>query len=565
MYILGISAFYHDSAAALIKDAQVICAAEEERFTRIKHDNQFPLKSIQFCLDKAGISVDDIAYVAYYEKPLLKFERILENFIKTYPLSLTPFLESIPDWLGKKIKVEQDIKKRIGFKGKIFFVPHHLSHAAASFYPSPFDESAILTVDGIGEYQTTGLWHGKENKITPLKQLDFPNSLGLLYSTCTAFLGFRVNEDEYKVMGLSAYGTPSNIKAMHQLVDIKEDGSFKMNMKFFSFRQSFKMWNQNFEKLFGKPRREDEAIVKKHEDFAASIQKVTEEIYFKILNHLHSLTRSKNVCIGGGVALNALANGKIYSETQFKNAYILGAAGDSGTALGCALFVYHSILGNKKRYPVKNLNLGSSYSDNEIESTLKRSGTNYKKMTEEELIEKTASLLEKNKIIGWFQDQMEFGPRSLGSRSILANPKPAFIKAAVNKIKKREQFRPFAGSILQEKVHDYFKVPEKNHFSPFMTFCFEVKEKKKKDLESIVHKDQSCRIQTVNKNNGIYYKLISKFYEKTGVPCILNTSFNVNHEPIVETPKQAVEDFLKTTMDYLIIGNFLVSKEGRRV
>jgi len=564
MYILGISAFYHDSAAALVEDGRILYAVEEERFTRIKHDNQFPYQAVKFCLEEAGISITDVDYVSYYEKPLLKFERILENFVKTYPFSLVPFLRGMPEWFGDKIKIERIIKKQLRYRGKVFFIPHHLSHAATSFYPSLFQKSAVLTADGVGEYQTTGLWYGEDNTVTPLKSISFPDSLGLLYSTFTAFLGFRVNEDEYKVMGLAAYGDPSYINKIYQIIDIKDDGSFRMNMKFFGFRESFRMWSKNFEKLFGKPRLKDQSVTQRDRDLAASIQKVTEEIYFRMLNHLYQITKSKNVCIGGGVGLNALANGKIYQKTPFKNVYIFGAAGDSGGAMGSALFVYHQLLNNKARHPIGSLYLGSDYTGEEIESILKKFELNYTEMGENELLQKTAEHLAQNKIVGWFQGQMEFGPRALGSRSILAKPNPYKMKEEVNKIKIREQFRPFAGSVLQEKVHEYFEVPESRHLSPFMTFCFKVGEGKKKELAAIVHKDNTCRIQTVNEDNGLYCKLIKRFYEITGVPCILNTSFNLKGEPIVENPKQAIEDFLKTEMDYLVIGSFVVSKANRK-
>lgn len=557
MNILGISAHYHDSAAALIMDGDVACATEEERFSRIKHDNGFPFQAIDFCLRESKLDISNVDAVAYYEKPLLKFERILETFVETYPRSLNPFLKSIPDWLGQKIKIEHLIRKKLKYKGNIYFIPHHYSHAASTFYVSPFDEAAILTIDGVGEYQTTGLWTGENQKITPLKQLAFPNSLGLLYSTFTSFLGFKVNDDEYKVMGLAAYGKPIYVDKLHKMIGVKVDGSFKLNLDYFSFRESFRMWSQKFENLFGKPRLPNEPMTLHHKNLAASIQKTTEEIYFKMLNHLFTLTKSKNLCLSGGVALNALANGKIYQNTPFKKIYVLGAAGDSGAATGAGLFVYHSILGNKKRNHLKTLALGSSYSNSGIKDVLDKYSVSYECFHKRaELIEKVAILLSQNKVVGWFQGKMEFGPRALGSRSILANPKPRWMKERVNLIKIREQFRPFAGSVLQEKVHELFEVPEKNHFSPFMIFCFQVKPEKRKEISAIVHKDGTCRIQTVNQGNGPYYQLIKKFCKITGVPCVLNTSFNLKGEPIVENPRQAIEDFLRTKMDFLVIGDF---------
>jgi len=562
MFILGISAFYHDSAAALIKDGIVITAAEEERFTRIKHDNSFPINSIEFCLKEAGITIDDVANIAYYEKPLLRFERILDMVIKAYPFTLKPFVRGIPEWINEKIKVEQKIRKKLKFKKNISYIPHHLSHASASYYSSGFKSSAILTIDGIGEYQTTALWKGHGNKILPIKLINFPDSIGLLYSTFTAFLGFRVNEDEYKVMGLAAYGKPIYTKQIYQLMDVKEDGSFKLNLSFFKFREEFKMWSNKFEDTFGKPRHQTHQVTQKHKDIAASIQKVTEEVYFKILNHLYSVTKEKNLSIGGGVALNALANGKIFDNTPFKNVYIVGPAGDGGNALGAAFFAYYHILNHKKMPPrVDNLYLGSSYSDSEIEAVLKAKNIAYKRISsEKELIEKSAKLLSEEKIIGWFESRMEYGPRALGARSILAHPKKRGMKEKVNKIKIRELFRPFAGSILQGHLDNYFEIPKNVYFSPFMVFCFVVKEKMRKNMASIVHEDFTCRIHTVTEADGRYFKLIKEFYRITKIPIILNTSFNLKGEPIVETPEQAIDDFLKTSLDYLIIGNFIVSK-----
>jgi len=574
MLILGISAYYHDSAACLIKDGKILTAVEEERFSRIKHDNGFPHKAIEFCLKSQNINPEDIKHIAYYEKPLLKFERILETFIDTYPLSLRPFLKGMPEWLDYKIKVEATIRK-LGFKNEIFFMPHHFSHAAAAFYPSSFKEAAILTVDGVGEWQTTGLWKGENKDLYTFKLLHFPNSLGLLYSTFTSFLGFKINEDEYKLMGLAAFGKPTFVNKIHSIVDIKDDGSFKLNLKYFGFREGFSMYNRRFEELFGKARKPEEKSTKHHANLAASIQTVTEEIYFKMLNYLYLITKTENLCLSGGVALNALANGKIYEKTPFKKVYVFGAAGDSGAAVGAGLFIHYNLFAKRhsgeqgdkpstsdSRIVVKNLYFGSEYSNEQIESILKKYKLKYKKFTnEDELINKTAKLLSQGKIIGWFQGRCEFGPRALGNRSILCKPNPRSMKTKMNIIKKREQFRPFAGSILQNKVQEYFKISEKNLWSPFMTFCFKVKKDKKKDLAAIVHADDTCRIQTVNKINGRYYLLIKKFYELTGIPCILNTSFNLKGEPIVENPEQAIKDFLKTRMDCLVAGDFLVLRK----
>lgn len=561
MLILGISGFYHDSAATIIKDGKILTAIEEERFSRKKHDNSFPFKAIEFCLKSNGISINDIDYVAYYEKPLLKFERILETFVATYPFSLKPFLKAIPEWLGEKIKIEYIIKKKVGFKGKVFFVPHHLSHASAAFLTSPFKKAAILTIDGVGEVPTTGMWIGGGSGIKGIAEIRFPHSLGLFYSTWTAFLGFGVNSDEYKVVGLAAYGKPIYKDKVAKLIKINEDGSFELDLSYFSFRESFQMWSGKFAKAFGKPRKSSDPITKIHKDLAASLQAVTEDVYFRILRNLYNETHIQNLCISGGVALNSLANGKIYKNTKFKNIYGFGPAGDSGASVGAALYVYTNILKRKREDGPKTLYLGSEHNAEHIKSVLKESNLKYKEIKDEKvLIEKIAKSLSKNKVVGWFTGRMEFGPRALGSRSILANPRLRSMKATVNKIKKREPFRPFAGSVLQERVHELFEVPERNHYSPFMNFCFLVKDDSVNKIASIVHNDKTCRIQTVNKDNGRYYRLIKKFYEITGIPCVLNSSFNLSFEPIIEDPKHAVYDFKNSSMDVLVIESFVVEK-----
>lgn len=563
MYILGISAYYHDSAAALIKDGSVVCAFEEERFSRIKHDNNFPFAAINKCLDEEKIKISDIKYIAYYEKPLLKFERIVENFIETYPKGLNTFLKSIPEWLGYKIKVEHTIKNKLKFKKKIFFIPHHLSHASSAYYPSGFKDAAILSIDGVGEYETTTLWKASGTDIEQIKYLDFPQSLGLLYSTFTAYLGFKVNNDEYKMMGLSAYGKPKYVNKIKQLISIKDDGSFDLKLKYFSFRESFKMWSSKLENLLGKPRQYGGKITQRDMDIASSIQVVTEEIYFKIINHLKEITGAKNLCITGGVALNSLANGKLYDKCDFENIYNLGAAGDSGAAIGCALFVYHGLLKNGKRHKIDSLRIGNSYSEDYIEKVLINQNVKYiKYKNRNKLINDCALLLSKNKIVGWFEGRMEFGPRALGSRSIIANPKMRSMKDNINKIKKREEFRPFACSVLEEKADFLFEVPKNTSHFPFMNFCFKTKKGKQKLIASIVHEDNTCRIQTVSKDGGNYFSLIQKFYEITGIPCLLNTSFNVGNEPIVENPENALSDFFHNPIDVLVLENFLVYRDN---
>jgi len=597
MYILGISAYYHDSAAVLVKDGKVICAIEEERFTRIKHDNSFPSQAVEWCLAEAQISINDIDSISYYEKPLLKFERTLDMFIQTWPRSLISFVQNMPELLGEKLSVEHTIRKKLAYKGKIVFTPHHLSHAAAAYYSSPFSSTAILTIDGVGEYQTTALWRAKDGKIKLIKDIHFPHSLGLFYSTCAAYLGFKVNEDEYKLMGLAAYGKPVYLNKLKKIIDIKNDGSFQLNMNYFSFRENGQMWSKQFETLFGKPRLTQDKLTQRYRDIAKSVQTLTEQIYIRILNHLYEITREENICISGGVALNALANGFIHSQTQFKNSHIFGPSGDSGAALGSALYSYRALapqsLGRSGVIPAKAgiqtkisaLSLGSSYSNSEIEIVLKKYNLKYKKLSEKALIASASQALNEGKIIGWFQGRCELGPRALGNRSILCRPSPRSMKTKVNIIKIREQFRPFAGSILQNHVHEYFEVPEKNFYAPFMNYCFMVKKTllrtrlrkgKGNPLAAITHVDGTCRIQTVSPypadstnltnstnstNSDLYFKLISEFYRLSGIPCILNTSFNLKGEPIVESPEQAIKDFRNTKLDVLFIGSFAVYRE----
>jgi carbamoyltransferase len=562
MYILGISAYYHDSAAVLIKDGIVLCAIEEERFTRVKHDNGFPIHAVEWCLASSKIEIKNIDVISYYEKPLLRFERILDMFIQMWPHSLISFVKNMPKLLGEKLTIEDTIRKKLNYKGKIVFTPHHLSHAAAAYYSSPFTSSALLTIDGVGEYQTTALWKAKNGKIELINDIYFPHSLGLFYSTCAAYLGFKVNEDEYKLMGLAAYGKPKYIHKLKKAIDIKKDGSFNLDMSFFSFRAAPRMWSHKFELLLGKPRHPREKFTQRHADIAKSVQILTEQIYINILNHLHNITKEENISISGGVALNALANGLIHTQTPFKKSHIFGPAGDSGATLGTSLYTHHALYATRySPTPIPSLSLGSHYSDSEIEIVLKKYNLTYKKLSEEKLIDSAAQALNKGKIIGWFQGRCEFGPRALGNRSILCKPSPFSMKTKVNIIKIREQFRPFAGSILQDYVHEYFDVPEEQYYAPFMNYCFIVKKVKRKELAAIVHFDNTCRIQTVSKYDGLYYQLINEFYKLSHIPCVLDTSFNLKGEPIVESPEQAVSDFIKTEIDTLFIGSFMVSKE----
>lgn len=559
MYILGISAFYHDSAAAIISDGVVRAAAAEERFSRKKHDNSFPAQAIAFCLKEAGISITDVDTIAYYERPLRKFERILDTSTRTYPRSLGMFVNAMPGWLSTKIRVEKIIRDTTGYTGDVLFVPHHLSHAAMAFFPSPYTEAAILTVDGVGEYQTTALWYGTGTEIRRIASLDFPHSLGLLYSTITAFLGFRVNDEEYKVMGLAGYGNPTLLKPLSQTIEVKGDGSFKLNLAYFSFRESSHMWSRSLEGLLGAPRRPGSEITQRHKDIAASIQSLTEDVYFKMLNHLHAKTRSMHLCIGGGVALNARANGKIFEATAFSDAYIVGAAGDDGAAIGAALYAHHQKA--LQRTPLRTLSLGTSYDSDAIEAQLKKSGLPYTRCdSKNELAQCTAKLISEGKIVGWYQGNMEFGPRALGNRSILADPRNAHTKDVMNRVKGREGFHPFACSILEERAAEYFDIPSHRTDYSFMTFCVRVKQSARNLIPAVLHIDDTCRIQTVSTVHDPYYSLIKAFEDLTQIPCVLNTSFNRRGEPIVETPEQAVADFAAMEIDALAIGTFIVVK-----
>jgi carbamoyltransferase len=559
MYILGISAFYHDSAAALLKDGEIVAAAQEERFSRIKHDPDFPTKAINYCLSTAGISAKELDYVGFYEKPFVKFERILFSHLATFPKSYISFLMATPLWLKEKLWIPSLIQKKLDYKGEVLMIEHHLSHAGSSFLVSPFMESAILTIDGVGEWSTAAYGVGKENKIELLQEMRFPHSPGLLYSAFTYYLGFKVNSAEYKVMGLAPYGEPVFYDLiMKELVDLKADGSFKLNMKYFSYDYGLKMTNSRFDKLFGAPRRAPESEIKKiHQDVAASLQKVTEEIVLKMASHLYKETGLKNLCLAGGVALNCLANSRISKETQFKDIFIQPGSSDAGGAVGVAAYIYYTLLNNQRNFVWKDAYLGPGYSQEEIKDFLIRKGISYGEYNRQELLKITAKLLAEQNIIGWFQGRMEFGPRSLGNRSILADPRKAENKDRVNqKVKYRESFRPFAPSIIWEKAKDYFEIERE---SPFMLLTFKVKSN---GIPAVTHVDGTSRLQTVKREeNELFYDLLAEFYDLTGCPALLNTSFNLRGEPIVCTPEEAYLSFMRSGMDYLILGNFVLDKK----
>lgn len=562
MYILGISCWFHDSAACLIKDGVPIAAVEEERFTRVKHDNSFPENAIKFCLDYAGISADDLDFVVFYEKPMLKFDRILQMVVENFPHSFSVFYEAVPSWANEKLRLPGILRKKFGYEGKVLFIRHHLSHAASAFFASPFNEAAILTIDALGEYTTTAIHYGKGNEIKTLKEIHFPNSLGLFYSAVTSYLGFRVNNDEYKVMALAAYGKPRYYKEFKEIIDVKPDGSFSLNKKYFTFTSKERMFSKKFEEKFGPPRKPNEPIEKRHMDIAATLQTITEEIVIKIARYAYKLTKSENLCLAGGVAFNSVANGKLWKEGIFKNIFIQPAAGDAGGSLGAALYAYNKILGNERNYVMQDVYLGPSFTNKKIKDFLEENSIDYEKLSNSKLVKEVANLIASGKTVGWFRGRMEFSYRALGNRSILADPSNPEMKERLGRIKKREWFRPFAPTILFERIDEYL---EHACEAPFMIMTFNVKKEKKKDLIASLHVDGTTRPQTLRRKvNEKYYDLIKEFEKIKGIPALLNTSFNRKGEPIVCTPEQAYNDLKNTEMDYLVLGNYLISKNKKR-
>lgn len=589
MYILGISAFYHDSAAALIKDGDIIAAAQEERFTRKKHDYSFPAQAVQYCLNEAKISVKDVNYVAFYDKPFIKFERILETYLAYAPFGIQSFIKAVPLWIKKKLWMRDLITNELGYKGTMIFPEHHESHAASAFFPSPYQEAAILTMDGVGEWATASFGVGKDNAISLKAEIKFPHSLGLLYSAFTYYTGFRVNSGEYKLMGLAPYGRPKYKDIiLNDLIDLKQDGSFKLNMRYFNYCAGLTMTNKRFDKLFGGPPRKPESKLRGRDmDLAKSIQEVTEEIMLKMAKHAYEVTGKEYLVLAGGVALNCVGNGRILRESPFKDIWIQPATGDAGGALGAALFTWYQYLGNKrvadnKHDFQKGSYLGPCYTNDEIIAFLKDKGISYVEIRDEDIPEKIADLIADQKVIGWFQGRMEFGPRALGSRSIIGDARSPKMQETMNlKIKFRESFRPFAPTVLKEDVSDYFEIDKE---SPYMLLVAPVKQSKRKKVEvdeerlfglaklniersvipAVTHVDYSARIQTVNtESNPLCHKMIEKFKEKYGCPVIINTSFNVRGEPIVATPEHAYRCFMRTNMDYLVMGNALLEKKDQ--
>ena len=561
MNILGISCYYHDSAAALIQDGKLIAASHEERFTRKRHDSDFPTNAIEYCLREGKITINDIDYIGFYDKPLVKFDRILQTYIATWPRSFASFFKAMPVWVNEKMWIPQTIKKKLGYDGPILFAEHHMSHAASAFLVSPFDEAAIITLDGVGEWDTTTFGIGKGTSIDLLKTIHFPHSLGLFYSALTYYLGFKVNSAEYKVMGLAPYGTPIYYDTMVQnLIDIKPDGSFRLNMKYFIYDWALKMTGRKFESLFGHPRREQEsAMTQFHKDMAASLQKVTDEIVLKIARHVHQETGLSNLCMAGGVALNCVANSKVLMQTPFQEMFIQPAAGDAGGAVGAAYYIYNTVLGHKRDYRMTHAFFGPSYSDEEISEFLNSREIPFQQLNGSDLLQTVAHLMKEQNVIGWFQGRMEYGPRALGSRSIIADARnPENWKRVNLKIKFRESFRPFAPTVLEERTGEYF---EFDRPSPYMLFVAQVREDKR-TIPAITHVDGSARLQTISREqHELYYDLITEFDRQTGCPVIINTSFNVRGEPIVCSPQDALTCFMRTDMDFLVMGSYLLDKK----
>lgn len=589
--ILGISAYYHDSAACIVRDGKIVAAAQEERFSRKKHDERFPRNAVQFVLKQSGCTIQELDAVIFYDKPFQKFNRLLETYLSFAPKGFTSFVRAMPVWLSDKLWLSDILAKELQYDGTILFTEHHEAHAASAFFPSPFERAAIVTVDGVGEYATTSIALGEKNRITILEEQHFPHSLGLLYSAFTYFTGFKVNSGEYKVMGLAPYGVPRFAETIKQnLFELRDDGSFRMNMDYFNYAAGLTMTNDRFASLFeGPPRSPESPLTHREMDLAASIQSVTEEVMMKIVHHARELTGENNLCLAGGVALNCVANGKILRSGLFESMWIQPAAGDAGGALGAALTAHYHYFGNERIVGTHDAQsgsyLGTEYNDDEIELMLHRKNNPFKKYSgHEDLCKEVASLLSQGKVIGWFQGRMEFGPRALGNRSILGDARSPEMQKTMNlKIKFRESFRPFAPSVLAEHSQEWFDLSSD---SPYMLLVADVLPEHRTELKegenelnglaqlnrvrsaipAVTHIDYSARVQTVHREtNPLYHQLISEFYALTGCPVIVNTSFNVRGEPIVESPEDALRCFLRTEMDILVIGNILLRKEEQPI
>ena len=570
-FILGISCYYHDASAALLEDGRVVAAVEEERFTRKKHDTSFPINAITHCLKSRKITIKDVAFIGFYEKPFLKFERVLFQHLEKFPLSLKTFLNSMPSWINEKLRIIMTLRKKLKYKGDVIFIEHHLAHAASSFLVSPFREAAILTIDGVGEWSTTTYGIGRGNDIHLMKEIRFPHSLGLLYSAITAYLGFRVNNSEYKVMGLAAYGDMNResnpyYRKFKKVIDIKKDGSYRLDMSYFVYHYKDKMPSKKLCRLLGAPvRRPESEVTQMHKDIASALQLIYEETLFKMLNHLYDKTRCKNLVLAGGCALNSVANGKILKNTCFEHIWIQPNASDGGSSIGVASYLYHALLGHKRDYHLKDAYLGHGYSTEEIKYFLNKSRIKYSEFRNDgELIQTTARLIYENNVIGWFQGKIEWGPRALGNRSILANPCNPEARDLLNaKVKHREKFRPFAPVVCKEDSLEYFDcddpIPEP---VDFMLMVYPIKKKWHKEISSVTHVDGSGRLQTISRDqNSLYYDLIKEFGSLSGIPILINTSFNIRGEPIVCAPYDAYKCMMGTGIDFLVMDRFLIKRE----
>jgi len=587
MNILGISAFYHDSAACLLRDGEILAAAQEERFTRRKHDHDFPVNAITYCLREGGIAAGQLDYVAFYDKPFVKFDRILETYLSFPPRGISSFIKAVPLWLKQKLWIPDIIQKETGYEGKVLFPEHHESHAASAFFPSPFTRAAFLTIDGVGEWATASFGVGHDNRVRIISELHFPHSLGLLYSAFTYFTGFKVNSGEYKVMGLAPYGEPKYVRAIYDhLIDLCEDGSFQMNMEFFDYCTGLTMTNGKFDAVFGGPPRQPEtALTQREMDLARSIQDVTEEVMLRMSRHVRKLTGEKYLCLAGGVALNCVGNGKLLREGIFDDLWIQPAAGDAGGALGAAYIVHYHHLGSAPAHKTgrdlqRGSYLGPAYDDAALREFLEARALPFDFYGTEEMLDVVSDAIIAGKVIGWFQGRMEFGPRALGSRSIIGDARSAEMQKKMNlKIKYRESFRPFAPSVLAEHAGEWFDLDRE---SPYMLLVADVKKERRRamnesemrlwgidklnvvrsEIPAVTHVDYSARVQTVHTaDHPLYHALISAFFRKTGCPVIVNTSFNVRGEPIVESPGDAYKCFMRTEMDVLVLGNFVLLKE----
>ncbi|MCK9612295.1 MAG: carbamoyltransferase [Bacteroidales bacterium] len=559
MNILGISAYYHDSSACVIKDGVLTAAVQEERFNRIKNCSDFPIQAINFCVQQSGISFSDIDYVAYYEQPYIKFNRILLDYIEKFPFSYLPFLKNIPYWLQDRLILPITIKKELGYTGKIFFVPHHYSHAASTFFLSPFEEAGIITADGVGEFATTCTGTGKLNTININQQINYPHSLGLLYSAFTTYLGFKANSGEGTTMALASFGNPDFVEPFKELINIADDGSYKLNLKYFSYNTGKKMYSRRLEKLLGKPRMQNEEITDRHKAIAATLQYVVEDVLLKTTRHLIKTTHHKNLCMAGGVFLNCVANQKILDIAEIDNVFIQPGAGDAGGSIGATYFAWNILLKMPRGKPLEHAYLGPVFSTTNIKAAIVKNQQTYIELKESELLDIVTSKIMEGKTVGWHQGRLEFGPRALGNRSILADARnPKMVDILNHRIKHREWFRPFAPIVKEEKVSEYFNM---KNFSPFMLLAPEVIEEKRSVIPAVTHIDGTARVQTVSqKTNPLLWNLIDTFETKTGVPVIINTSFNLKGEPIVCTPEEAINDYLKSEMDCLVLGNCFLEK-----